>query len=919
MRVSLLLAALLLPVTSVLAAPVIETDVCVYGGTSGGVIAAVQAARQGKTVSLLVFGNHVGGMTSGGLGATDVGNNGTTYIQGVAREFYGRAAVAYGGSASSPKFSAFEPHVAENIFKTMLTEVGITPRYQQHLATVTKNGQRITEIAMDDGTVCRAKMFIDASYEGDLMAQAGVTWTIGRESTAQYGESLNGIRGTTPQHQFSVNVDPYVVPGNPASGLLPLMQAGALGTAGAADTRVQSYNYRMCFTTAAANRIDITPPAGYSEANYELLGRLFDASPSLTFASMMNKTEFTTPNGSKTDINNNGPISTDFLGGADAYATATYAQRAVIEQQHKDYTQGFFYYLGHSTRVPSSIRTTMLTYGFCKDEFTDNGGFGALYVREARRMVSDYVMRQQNCQGTEVVGDPIGLGSYTMDAHNTRRIVQSGFAKNEGDVQQSTPAPYGISYRSLVPKVGECQNLLVPWCLSASHVGFGSIRMEPVFMILGQSAGTAAATAIDDNVAVQQVSYAKLLVQLTADGQLVSTGSAVGSNDIIVDNADATGVTITGAWTVSSSTAGYYGSNYVHNGSAIDDTKSVRFTPTIPTTGAYDVYLRWTAFSNRATNVPVDVIDTSGTQTFTFDQTDTTKNGVWVLLKRSNFTAGTAGSVLVRTTGTVGTGGTNTGANAFVVADAARFVPVSASLPAVQIVASDAETREGAANPARFTVLRPSTDTTLALTVNYTISGTATNGTDYNSLPGSVTIPAGSATATISVQAVGDALAEGTETVVLTLASGSGYVVGTVDNATVKILDRPIDDWRAANFTLVQLADPNTSGDLADPDRDGVQNLAEYTLGMDPNVTSALPIPQNSGGFFTITYAHRKSATDTTVTVEATHDLKDWSVPVQTQQVGLVDQGAFELVTVRITTPMAQDTQAYIRLKVTRP
>lgn len=910
MRISLLLAALLLPVTSVLAAPVIETDVCVYGGTSGGVIAAVQAARQGKTVSLLVFGNHVGGMTSGGLGATDIGSHGTDYIQGVAREFYGRAAVAYGGSAGSPKFSGFEPHVAENIFKTMLTEVGVTPRYQQHLASVTKNGQRITEIAMDDGTVCRAKMFIDASYEGDLMAQAGVTWTIGRESTAQYGESLNGIRGTTPAHQFSVNVDPYVVPGNPASGLLPLMQEGTLGTAGAADTRVQSYNYRMCFTTVAANRIDITPPAGYSEANYELLGRLFDASPSLTFASMMNKTDIS---GSKTDINNNGPISTDFLGGADAYATATYAQRAVIEQQHKDYIQGFFYYLGHSTRVPSSIRTTMLTYGFCKDEFTDNGGFGALYVREARRMVSDYVMRQQNCSGSEVAADPVGLGSYTMDAHNTRRIVQSGFAKNEGDVQSTIPAVYGISYRSLVPKVGECQNLLVPWCLSASHIGFGSIRMEPVFMILGQSAGTAAAIAIDDNVAVQQVSYAKLLVQLTVDGQAVSPGgSGVGANDIIVDNADATGVVITGAWTTSTSSPGYNGSNYLHDGSIDKGTKSVRFTPAIPTTGDYDVYIRYPTDPNRSTNVPVDVISASGTQTFTVNQT--TNGGTWNLLQRATFNAGTSGSVLIRTTGT--TPGT------YVIADAIRFAPVSpgsGSGPAVQIVASDAETREGAANPARFTVLRPSTDTTLALTVNYTVSGTATNGIDYNALPGSVTIPAGATIATISVQAVGDALAEGTETVVLTLAPGTGYNIGTVDKATVKILDRPIDDWRATNFTSAQLADPNTSGDLADPDRDGVQNLAEYTLAMDPNTTSVLPIPQNTGGFLTITYAHRKSATDTTVTVEATHDLKDWSAPVQTQQVSVVDQGAFELVTVRLTTPMTQDTQAYIRLKVTRP
>jgi hypothetical protein len=914
MSASRLLAAFLLLVISVKAAPVIETDVCVYGGTSGGVIAAVQAARQGKSVALLVFGNHVGGMTSGGLGQTDVGNNNTTYIQGVAREYYNRMAAFY--NVTAPKFISFEPHVAENIFKTMLTEVGVTPRYQQHLVSVTKSGQRITEIAMDNGTIYRAKMFIDASYEGDLMAQAGVTFTIGREANAQYGETLNGIRGSTPAHQFTVNVDPYNTPGNPASGLLPFIQPQSLGTAGAADNRVQAYNYRLCLTTAAANKIAITPPAGYNEAQYELLGRLLDANPSFQLTSLMNISGM--PN-SKTDINNNGAFSTDFIGMSDSYPTATYAQRMVLEQQFKDYTQGFLYYLGHSARSPSAVRTTMLTYGFCADEFADNGGFGTLYVREARRMVSDYVMRQQNCQGSETVPDSIGLASYTMDAHNAERIVQGGVVKNEGDVQQATPAPYGISYRSIIPKVGECQNLIVPWCLSASHVGFGSIRMEPVGMILGQSAGTAAAIAIDDNVPVQQVSYAKLALQLTADGQMLSTSGAVGSNDIFVDNADATGVTITGAWTASTSTAGYYGGNYLHDGSMDKGTKSVRFTPTIPTTGDYDVYLRWTAFSNRAINVPVDVIDNAGTQTFTIDQTVTANGGIWYLLKRSNFTAGTTGSVLVRTTGTVGTGGTNTGTNAFVVADVARFVPVSASLPAVQIVASDAETREGAANPARFTVLRPSTDTALALTVNYTISGTATNGVDYNSLPGSVTMAAGSATATIPVQAVGDAIAEGTETLTLTVAPGTGYNIGPVNAATIKILDRPIDDWRHTNFTAAQLADPNASGDLADLDQDNVQTLAEYALGLDPNIASALPVPQNNGGYLTLTYTHRKSATDTTVTVEATHDLKDWSVPVQTQQVGVVDQGELELITVRLTTPMSQDFQGFLRLKVTRP
>ena len=916
MRISLLLAALLLPVMSVLAAPVIETDVSVYGGTSGGVVAAVQAARQGKTVSLLVFGNHVGGMTSGGLGATDVGGHGTDYIQGVAREFYVRINAAYTAGATTPKFDKFEPKVAEAVFKAMLTEVGVTPRYQQHLTSVTKAGQRITEIAMDDGTICRARVFIDASYEGDLMAMAGVTWTIGRESSAQYGESLNGIRGNTPAHQFTVNVDPYVTPGVPSSGLLPFIQPQSLGTPGAADSRVQAYNYRMCLTMSAANRIDITPPPGYDETKYELLRRYIVASGATALSSFMNITGMAN---AKTDINNNGPFSTDFIGQSDTYATATYAQRAVIEQQHKDYIQGFLYYLGHSTNVPLSIRNSMLAYGFCKDEFTDNGGFGALYVREARRMVSDYVMRQQNCQGTETVPDSIGLGSYTMDAHNAERIVQGNVVKNEGDVQSTIPAPYPIAYRSIVPKVGECDNLVVPWCLSASHMGFGSIRMEPVFMILSQSAGTAAAIAIDDNVSVQQVSYPKLALQLTVDGQALSGGTATTSDGIVVDNTDTGSVTIVGDWTSSTSTAGFYGSNYLHDGSALKGTKSVRFTPTIPTAGQYDVYFRWTALANRSKNVPVDVIDATGTHTYTIDQTVLANNGVWFLLQRGTFNAGTSGSVLVRTDGTVGTNGTNDGTNAFVVADAVRFVSAASPGPAVQIIASDAETREGAADPARFTVYRASSDTASPLVVNYTISGTATNGVDYNSLPGSVTIPAGSTTATIPVQAIGDALAEGTETLTLTLATGTGYNLGSVGTATMKILDRPVDDWRHANFTPAQLADPNISGDLADADRDNLQTIAEYVLGSDPNAASALPIPVNTSGYLTLTYARRKSATDVTITVEATHDLKNWTTLAPVEQIGVTDAGAFQMVTVRIATPMAQDAQGFLRLKVTRP
>jgi hypothetical protein len=560
---------------------VIDSDVCVYGGTSGGVVAAVQAARMGKSVSLAVFNSHIGGMTSGGLGATDAGNAGA--IQGMSREFYNRIAQHY--SVAAPKFT-FEPKVAEQIFGTMLSEVGVVPRFNQRLASVTKIAQRITEILMEDGTIYRARMFIDATYEGDLMAMAGVTFTIGRESVATYNESLNGIRATTPSHQFNVNVDPYVIPGNAGSGLLPFIQSGNGGTPGNGDSKLQAYNYRMCLTNNSANRLPIPAPPGYSESQYELFGRLIDAMLAAgqppTLGMFMNISPM--PN-MKTDINNNGAFSTDFIGMNYNYPAAMYAERAAIELQHRNYTQGFFYYLGNSTRVPVSVRNQILNYGFCADEFQDTGRFPhQLYVREARRMISDYVMQQQNCQGTRVATDSVGLGSYTMDSHNCQRLVQNGVVKNEGDVQSATPAPYRISYRSIVPRVGECENLVVPFALSASHIAFGSIRMEPVFMLLSQSAATAAAFAIDDNVAVQQLNYAKLKAQLIADKQLLTWNDET-AGGIVVDNSDAAGVTITGAWTSSTAIGGFWGANYIHDQNAEKGTKSVRFTPTLPSAG----------------------------------------------------------------------------------------------------------------------------------------------------------------------------------------------------------------------------------------------------------------------------------------------------------------------------------------------
>jgi len=528
------------------AAEVIEAHVLIYGGTAAGVAAAVQASRMGHSAVIAEFGNHLGGMTSGGLGATDIGNKAA--IGGIAREFYQRVARHYArddawrfeqrenffrtrsSRSTSTNLSApgatlwtFEPHVAEDIFFQMVNEARVPVYFKQRLASAKMEGGRITEIVMGNGKVFRAKMFIDATYEGDLMARAGVSYTVGREPNAQYNETLNGIRGETPKHQFTFPVDPYWKPGQPESGLLPFVQNEGAGEPGQSDRSVQAYNFRLCYTKIPDNRLPHSPPPNYDPAKFELLARYLEAmvaagrTPRL--AEFWNPVWM--PNG-KTDINNNGGFSTDFIGANYDYPDAPYRTRAKIWQAHEDYIRGFVYFLATSPRVPENIRQEMNTWGPAKDEFLDTGNWPhQLYVREARRMNSDYVMTEHNCRGRVKAEDPVGLAAYTMDSHNCRRIVRNGKVENEGDVQVGGFPPYPIAYRSIVPKVGECKNLFVPICLSATHIAYGSIRMEPVFMILGQTAATAAVLAVEGDVPAQKVAYGKLCARLLADKQVL--------------------------------------------------------------------------------------------------------------------------------------------------------------------------------------------------------------------------------------------------------------------------------------------------------------------------------------------------------------------------------------------------------------
>ena len=478
----------------------IECDVCAYGATPAGIFAAIQASRMGKHAVLLEFGRHIGGMTSSGLSVTDGGKT----AAGISVEFY--KAVGQSG---------FKPAAAEAQFKRMLDNAGVRVYYEQRLASVTRQGAAITQIEMENGNVFQAHEFIDATYEGDLLAMAKVSYAVGREPNAKFGETIDGIR-KPGAHNFRFAVDPFVLPGDPDSGLLAGItnsSADAPGRIGAGDHRIQAYNFRM-YLAKMPDAIPFPKPPAYDAARYELLLRYLRAGAQVRDVMQLQVG----------DSNNNGGFSTDNIGRSDGWPNGTYAQREKIFQDHVTYQQGFMYFLANDARVPEKIYKAVSSYGLAKGNFPDTGGWPhQLYVREGRRMVSDYVMTEHNCRSEVMAADSIGLAEYNMDSHNCQRFISreggTPHVMNEGDVQARIPHPYPVSYRSIVPKRGECTNLLAPVCLSATHIAYGSIRMEPVFMVLGQSAGTAAVLAIDGHSPVQEVEYRRLRARLLDDGQ----------------------------------------------------------------------------------------------------------------------------------------------------------------------------------------------------------------------------------------------------------------------------------------------------------------------------------------------------------------------------------------------------------------
>ena len=578
-----------------------DYDLCIYGATASGVIAAYSAAQLGMDVVLIEPGDHIGGMTTGGLGYTDIGNK--QVVKGLAKKFYRNVGEHYGRLEQW----IFEPHVASEILESYLLHPRITLLENHRLEKVEKRDGRISRVTLAYGknfsekTGLGASYFIDCSYEGDLMAAAGVSYIVGRESNGVYGETIDGVQ-LMNGHQFPDGIDPFVEPGNPDSGLIWGISSAVKAPDGSGDTLVQAYNYRICLTDSLRNMIPITRPEDYDSTRYELLARLIKFREGKR-QSLGDYFIWSRMPGRKTDINNKGGFSTDMIGMNHRYPEAGYDERERIVEAHKSYTVGLLYFMGHDPRVPEEIRNEMLRWGYPKDEYSDTGNWTPqLYVREARRMIGEYVATQADCEGRTVLEDGVAMAAYTMDSHNCQRIVveKDGrlMVKNEGNVEVGGNGPYPISYGSITPRREECTNLIVPVCLSASHIAYGSIRMEPVFMVLGQVAAMASWFAAENgDVDVQDVDYRKINDMMDSDPYL--DGSVP---DIIVDDMDE-GVSFPAGWERIRRGVGY-GPTYLECKSG---SGPAEFSFHVPETGRYDLYCYLHKEGNHGQKTFVDV------------------------------------------------------------------------------------------------------------------------------------------------------------------------------------------------------------------------------------------------------------------------------------------------------------------------
>lgn len=687
MRHALILTLLLATLQKHWASAAESYDIVIYGATSSGIIAAVEAKRLGKSVVVVGPDLHLGGLTSGGLGWTDTGNK--AVIGGLARDFYHRIWLHYQDQAAwswqakddygnrgqgtaaidgqQRTMWIFEPHAAELVFEELIQEFEI-PVYRDlwldRIGGVCVKAGRIESIGMESGERFRGKVFIDATYEGDLMAAAGVRFHVGRESNRVYRETWNGIQLGTFHHShwFRTDISAYKDPDNPNSGLLAGISPEPPGIKGDGDHRVQAYCYRMCLTDHGPNQIPFAKPQGYDPARYELLLRVLDAE----WREVFNKFD-PIPN-HKTDTNNHGPFSTDNIGMNYDYPEANYARRREILKEHEVYQKGLMYFLSNDPRVPEDVRTQFARWGLAADEFRDNGGWPhQIYVRESRRMIGKYVMTEHDCLDRKPTPNPVGMGSYTLDSHNVQRYVTpDGFAQNEGDIGVKVPRPYEIAYGSLLPQEQQCENLLVPVCVSSSHIAFGSIRMEPVFMILGHSAAAAASLAIDLKTSVQDIPYDQLRQLLVNEGQVLSlqdlhTQLTSQYEGTVVDDELAI---LSGAWKRSTSSRPYVGLGYQHDGNQGKGLGEAVFTTQLQS-GRYKVRIAFPANPNRATNVPVTITHANGTTRLTLDQRKTLDpESNWHEL--GTFDVDGQSSVKV----------SNQGTDGYVIIDAVQWIPI---------------------------------------------------------------------------------------------------------------------------------------------------------------------------------------------------------------------------------------------------
>ncbi len=671
-----------------------EHDVVIYGGTCAAITSAVQVKKMGKSVIIVSPDKHLGGLSSGGLGFTDTGNK--AVIGGLARDFYHRIYLHYQkpGSWVQQKQSEygnkgqgtpamdgdsrtmwiFEPHAAEQVFEDYVKEFGLEVMRDEWLDRakgVKKEGGKIVAITTLSGKTYAGKMFIDATYEGDLMAAAGVDYHVGREANNVYGEEHNGVQVGVLHHRHHFGavkepISPYKVPGDPKSGVLPRVSSADPGKVGEGDKRVQAYCFRSCYTTDPGNRIPFPKPEGYDASQYELLLRVLNTGWGEFFE------KFDPIPNHKTDTNNHGPFSFDNIGFNYDYPEASYERRREIIAEHRTYQQGLLWFVANDRRVPKKVQEELRTWGLPKDEFTDNGNWShQLYIREARRMIGQYVMTENELRKKKPTPDSVGMGSYTIDSHNVQRhITAEGYVQNEGDIGVGTNGPYEIAYGSLIPKEGQVSNLLVPVAMSASHIAYGSIRMEPVFMILGQSAATAAVLALNDGVAVQKLPYAKLRGQLLKDGQTLEYSGPKTSRGvdpkslkgIVLDDSQAR---LTGEWKESGAAKSFIGDGYSHDNNAKNGKASARFEAKLPKADKYRVMLASTPNNNRASNAPVEIHHAGGVQRLKLDlRTPKPADGVfWLDLGAYDFQG--EASVII----------TNEGTDGYVVIDGIRWLP----------------------------------------------------------------------------------------------------------------------------------------------------------------------------------------------------------------------------------------------------